>query len=165
VAPSLPARASLDSDRVTPPDRVFSSTVRASIDSDQIAQPDRGFASSVYTHLLERASIDSDRVTPPDRVLSSLVHNHFSTDRPLARSDLVKHTHDMANLPPVIHFGYSEASQCLEASFENNIVLTNSVGMGRNRIEAALHHQMPQYTWIARYYDDSRYLIEAPNPR
>jgi Domain of unknown function (DUF4283) len=24
---------------------------------------------------------------------------------------------------------------------------------------------MPQHTCIARYYDDSRFLIEAPNPR
>jgi hypothetical protein len=37
--------------------------------------------------------------------------------------------------------------------------------MGRNQIEAALRYQMPQHNWIAHYYDDSRFLIEAPNPR
>jgi hypothetical protein len=37
--------------------------------------------------------------------------------------------------------------------------------MERNQIEAALRYQMPQHNWIAHYYDDSRFLIEAPNPR
>jgi hypothetical protein len=72
---------------------------------------------------------------------------------------------DMANLPPVIHFGYSKAIQRLKTSFENNVVLTDNIGMGRNQIETVLHHQMPQHSWIAHYYDDSCFLIEAPNPR
>jgi hypothetical protein len=71
----------------------------------------------------------------------------------------------MAHLPPVTRFGYSEASQHLEASFENSVVLTDMAGISRNRIEAALNQLMPQHHWIARYYDDSRFLIEAPNPR
>jgi hypothetical protein len=71
---------------------------------------------------------------------------------------------DMANLPPVIHFGYLEASQRLKTLFENSVVLTNNTDMGRNKIEAALRHQMPQHSWIARYYDDSRFLIETPIP-
>jgi Domain of unknown function (DUF4283) len=66
---------------------------------------------------------------------------------------------------PPIRFCSSEASQKLEASFDNSIVLTDSAGIGRSRIEAALRHQMPQHQWIARYYDDSRFLIEAPSPR
>jgi hypothetical protein len=70
----------------------------------------------------------------------------------------------MANLPPVTRFDYSEASQRLEAPFENNIVLTDSVGLGKNRIEAALHHLMSQHLWIARYYEDSHFLIETHNP-
>jgi hypothetical protein len=37
--------------------------------------------------------------------------------------------------------------------------------MGRNQIEAVLRHQMPQRTWTTQYYDDSRFLVEAPNPR
>lgn len=71
----------------------------------------------------------------------------------------------VANLPIVTRFGSSEASQRLEASFENSIVLTDSAGLGQNRIETALRHQMSQHNWVARFYDDTRYLIEAPNPR
>jgi Domain of unknown function (DUF4283) len=71
----------------------------------------------------------------------------------------------MGHFPPVTRFGYSKASQRLEASVENSVVLTDVEGIGRNRIEAALNHIMPQHHWIARYYDDSRFLIEAPNPR
>jgi Domain of unknown function (DUF4283) len=77
----------------------------------------------------------------------------------------VKQPQEMANLPPVLRFSYFEAGQRLQASFENSIILTDAIGMGRNRIEVALQHQMPQHNWIARYYDDSRFLIEAPNPR
>jgi hypothetical protein len=71
----------------------------------------------------------------------------------------------MANLPPITRFGYSEASQRLEASFKNSMVLTNYVGLRKNRIEATLYHRMPQHLWIARYYENSRFLIKAPNPR
>jgi Domain of unknown function (DUF4283) len=66
---------------------------------------------------------------------------------------------------PPIRFCSSDASQKLEASFENSIMLTDTAGIGRSRIEAALRHQMPQHPWIARYYDDSRFLIEVPSPR
>jgi hypothetical protein len=69
----------------------------------------------------DRASINSDRVTPPDRVFCISVRAPPSSDRVPSHTDLVKNHSDMAYLPPMTRFGYSEASQRLEASFENNI--------------------------------------------
>jgi hypothetical protein len=67
----------------------------------------------------------------------------------------------MVHLPPVMRFGYSEASQRLESSFENSVVLTDLAGLDHNRIKAALKNQMPQHNWVARYYDNTHFLIEA----
>jgi hypothetical protein len=47
---------------------------------------------------------------------------------------------------------------------EKSVVLTDTAGIGRNRIEAALTHLMPHHHWIDRSYDNSHFLIEAPNP-
>jgi hypothetical protein len=54
-------------------------------------------------------------------------------------------------------------SQHLEATFENNVVLTDSTGLGRLKIKVALHHMMLHHHWMARYYDDVKFFIEAPN--
>jgi hypothetical protein len=83
---------------------------------------------------------------------NKLGHKSFQcqshTAAPLSSSDLQPPKADppipMANHPPVTRFGYSEASQRLEASFENIIILTDSAGLGKNQIEATLHHLMPQ---------------------
>lgn len=53
----------------------------------------------------------------------------------------------------------------MKLPLKNSIVLTDSAGLGRNRIEAALRHQMPFHNEIARFYDVTRFLIEAPNQR
>jgi Zinc knuckle len=65
----------------------------------------------------------------------------------------------------VTRFFASEANAHLEATFENSIVVNDTAGLGKIHIEAALKHQMPKFHWVARYYDDHRYLVEAPNPR
>jgi hypothetical protein len=69
------------------------------------------------------------------------------------------------NRVPVPRFFSSDASVNLDNTFKNNLVLEDTVGIGRVRIEAALHHQMSQFHWVARIFDDSWYLIEAPNNR
>jgi hypothetical protein len=71
----------------------------------------------------------------------------------------------MDNGKGVARFFSSEVSNHLEATFENSIFLHDTAGLGRLRIETALRHQMPQFHWVARYYDDNWYLIEALNPR
>jgi hypothetical protein len=93
------------------------------------------------------------------------IHTFHQSTPIIAQLDLPKSDPNMAHLPPVMRFGYFEASQRLESSFENSIVLTDSAGLGRNRIEVALWHQMLQHNWIARFYDEYWFLIEAPNPR
>jgi hypothetical protein len=60
-----------------------------------------------------------------------------------------------AMVNPSIRFSYSEASQRLEATSDNSIVLSDTVRIGRNRIQIALQHQVPHYHWVALYYDDS----------
>jgi hypothetical protein len=46
---------------------------------------------------------------------------------------------------PVPRIFSSEASVNLDNTFENSLVLKDITGIGRVRIEAALHHQMPQF--------------------
>jgi hypothetical protein len=53
----------------------------------------------------------------------------------------------------------------LDNTFENSLILEDTAGIERVRIKAMLHHQMPQFHWVARIFDDNRYLIEAPNNR
>jgi hypothetical protein len=66
---------------------------------------------------------------------------------------------------PVPRFFSLEASVNLDNTFENSLVLEDTTGIGRVHIETTLHHQMPQFQWVTRIFDDSRYLIEAPNTR
>jgi hypothetical protein len=49
------------------------------------------------------------------------------------------------NRVPVPRFFSSDASVNLDNTFKNNLVLEDTVGIGRVRIEAALHHQMSQF--------------------
>jgi hypothetical protein len=65
----------------------------------------------------------------------------------------------------VPRFFSSEASVNMDNTFENSLILEDTAGIGHVRIEAALHHQMPQFHWVVRIFDDSHYLIEAPNTR
>lgn len=71
----------------------------------------------------------------------------------------------MANRNGIPRFFSSDANAHLEATSENNLVLIDSTGLGRVHIKATLRHRMPQHHWVARFYDDTRFLIEAPNPR
>lgn len=61
-------------------------------------------------------------------------------------------------------FFSSDASLHFESTFENSPMLTDSAGLGKIRIEAALRNQMPHHHRVARYYNEMRFLIEAPKP-
>jgi hypothetical protein len=58
-----------------------------------------------------------------------------------------------------------EASVNMDNTFKNSLILEDTAGIGHVRIEVVLHHQMTQFHWVARIFDDSCYLIEAPNTR
>jgi hypothetical protein len=70
----------------------------------------------------------------------------------------------MSNRSAISRF-HSDASLNLKKTFENSLVIIDYAGLSRVRIEATLKYHMPQHRWVARFYDDSRYLIEAPNQR
>jgi Domain of unknown function (DUF4283) len=62
-------------------------------------------------------------------------------------------------------FFSSDASVNLNNTFENSLILEDTTGISRVRIKMTLRHQISQINWVARIFDDNRYLMEAPNTR
>lgn len=71
---------------------------------------------------------------------------------------------DKAMKAPIRTLYATEASDLLEQAFKRSVFLTDSHGWGHIRIEQALQKLVRHHTWIARRFEDSRYLIEAPSP-
>lgn len=56
------------------------------------------------------------------------------------------------------------ASEAQDQQFRRSFFLDDAHGWGRARIETALHKLMRHHNWLARRWDESRYMIESPSP-
>lgn len=76
------------------------------------------------------------------------------------------HRHTPINAT-VAHFFSNPDSEALEQHFRQSFFLDDPHGWGADKIEGILrsHHHLCQFEWKVRIFEDTRYLIEAPNAR
>lgn len=66
---------------------------------------------------------------------------------------------------PVPHFHATLKSEELEQHFRQSFLLEDTMEWGPDWVLKALHHHRGQNSWLVWIFDDTQYIIEAPNPQ
>lgn len=109
-------------------------------------------------------------INPPSPAKKPLVNgNSPSSSKKLnntPKSDLELRGEPMSkSMKALIRTLYeTPASEAQDQQFRRSFFLDDAHGWGRARIETALHKLMRHHNWLARRWDESRYMIESPSP-